>query len=53
MMYPYVLLGLGSLLVVGLIWLAYEVGRSVGATEEYRFFRDYEPQWFSDDNEPF
>ena len=53
MTYPYVLLGLASLLIVSSIWLAYEVGRRVGAYEEQRQYIRREPRLFSDDNEPF
>lgn len=53
MTYPYVLLGLASLLIVGLIWLAYEVGRRVGAEEQRHEYGERPSYWFSDDNEPF
>jgi hypothetical protein len=53
MTYPYVLLGLASLLFVASIWLAYEVGVRVGAYEEQRQYTRREPRWFSADNEPF
>ena len=35
-MYPYILLGLASMLIVSTIWFAYEMGRRVGAYEERR-----------------
>lgn len=35
-MYPYILLGLASLMAVSTIWFAYEMGRRVGAYEERR-----------------
>ena len=36
MTFPYVLLTLGTLLFTSSVWLAYEVGRRVGAYEERR-----------------
>lgn len=43
MTFPYVLLTLGTLLFTSSVWLAYEVGRRVGAYEERRNRRH--PNW--------
>lgn len=53
MTYPHVLLIMATLIIVLAVWLAYEVGCRVGAYEEQRQYTRREPQWFSDDNEPF
>lgn len=36
MMFPYMLLGIATLMIVTSVWVAYEVGRRVGAYEERR-----------------
>lgn len=43
MMFPYMLLGIATLMIVTSVWVAYEIGRRVGAYEARRDYRH--PNW--------